>query len=138
MRSFLKWFAGVLLLFNGAGALLGGWLLMRYPDGSGLHLVTDLLRHSPFSDFFIPGIILFLVNGCGSIAVLAALLLRWKGFPGLVVAQGLVLLGWLAVQVLMLQLLDDWHWIMGGVGAAMVLVGRLLVPGAITGAMPVA
>jgi hypothetical protein len=53
-----------LLLFLGIGALSGGALLIISPSGKLLGgLPLSILEHSPFHDFLIPGIILFLVLG---------------------------------------------------------------------------
>lgn len=41
MRIFLKSAAVLLLLFNGTGALFGGWQLIAHPDGSSLQLTLD-------------------------------------------------------------------------------------------------
>jgi hypothetical protein len=53
-----------LLLFLGVSAIGGGLLLIISPSGKLLGgLPLSILEHSPFSDFLIPGIILFLVLG---------------------------------------------------------------------------
>lgn len=66
----------ILLLFLGLGALGGGLLLIVSPSGILLGgLPISILDHSPFNDFFIPGIILFLVLGL-SPSLLAIALIR--------------------------------------------------------------
>jgi hypothetical protein len=61
-----------LLLFLGLSALGGGVLLIISPSGKLLGgLPLSILDHSPFNDFLIPGIILFLVLG------LSPCLLAW-------------------------------------------------------------
>jgi hypothetical protein len=53
-----------LLLFLGLGAMGGGSFLIISPSGKLLGgLPLSILEHSPFSDFLIPGIILFLILG---------------------------------------------------------------------------
>jgi hypothetical protein len=53
-----------LLLFLGLSAMGGGSLLIISPSGKLLGgLPLSILEHSPFSDFLIPGIILFLILG---------------------------------------------------------------------------
>ncbi len=53
-----------LLLFLGLSALGGGALLIISPSGKLLGgLPLSILVHSPFNDFLLPGIILFLVLG---------------------------------------------------------------------------
>jgi hypothetical protein len=70
MNAFLKIASVVLLLFNGIGAVYGGLHLLLHPDGSSIGLSTDWLKHSPFDSFFIPGLVLFLVNGVFNFFVL--------------------------------------------------------------------
>ena len=62
MKILYNILVSLLLVFNGVGALIGGWLLITQPDGSALKLSLDLLKHTPFHNFLIPGIILFVVK----------------------------------------------------------------------------
>lgn len=127
MKTLLKAIAGLLLLINGVGALCGGGGLMAYPDGSGLGMPLSMLRHTPFVDFLLPGIILFVANGLCSLAVLAALLFKHKYYPWLVIAQGAVLMGWIVIQVGMIQGVHLLHWLFGGIGLVLVVCGAWLV-----------
>jgi hypothetical protein len=87
------------LLFIGAGAIVCGMLFIIRPDGSRLSMTVDLLKDSPFKDFFIPGITLVAANGI--LSIIAALLLflnyRHAGFG--VMILGAVMLIWIAAQV---------------------------------------
>jgi hypothetical protein len=63
-----------LLLFLGVGAIGGGLLLIISPSGKLLGgLPLSILAHSPFSDFLIPGIILFLILGLSPCLICLAL-----------------------------------------------------------------
>ena len=53
---------GCLQIFIGIGAVAGGFGLVSAPDGSALGLPLELLEHSPFRDYFIPGLVLLVVN----------------------------------------------------------------------------
>ena len=65
MRSMLL----LLLGFTAATAIIGGLLLLLQPQGA-LGLSTMLLQGTPFSNFFIPGLILtFVVGGVNSLAL---------------------------------------------------------------------
>jgi hypothetical protein len=55
--------AGLVLL--GVGALAGGFALASKPDGSVMQFDLRLLAGSPFSDYFIPGLILGGLFGIG-------------------------------------------------------------------------
>ncbi len=127
MKTLLKVVAGLLLLINGLGALYGGWNLMTFPDGSGFGLPLSILQHSPFTDFFLPGLILFVFNGLCSIAVLAALWLNRAQYPWLVIGQGAILVGWIGIQILLIRGTGTLHWIFGGIGLLLMVSGALLV-----------
>lgn len=53
----------VLLFFLGVNALVGGLLLMISPDGALLGMRKDWLLASPFENYYIPGLLLFIFLG---------------------------------------------------------------------------
>ncbi len=123
MKKFFQIFSAVLLLFNGLSALFGGWQLMVQPDGSSMQMSLDWLQYSPFSNYLIPGILLFVVNGLMSIFVFTLLIIKYKYYPLLVMLQGVLLFGWIVVQVLMVR---DLVWIQvlfGIIGLILLLLG---------------
>ncbi len=65
----------VLLAFLGIGALGGGGALIISPSGELLGgLPLSILERSPFSDFLLPGILLFVVLGVFPCLLVVALL----------------------------------------------------------------
>ena len=93
---------GVLQSLIGIGAVICGALLVIGPDGRYLQMPIDLLRNSPFRNFLIPGLILFLVNGVGNIVspLLRDKIYRIAGFTGMFFGFGLII--WLFVQINMI------------------------------------
>jgi hypothetical protein len=69
-----------------------------------MQMPLSYLEHSPFRSYLIPGIVLLLVNGCLSIATTILLLLKHARAPWLVMAQGVLLSGWILVQMALLRL----------------------------------
>ncbi|QEH41455.1 hypothetical protein [Chitinophaga sp. XS-30] len=126
MRIFLKILASVLLLFNGLSAVYGGWSLMMHPDGSGLGMPLELLEGTLFPDFFIPGLVLFLVNGAFSLVVLVITLLELKNYTWLIMVQGFLLVGWIVIQIFIVQGVDPLHIVYFSTGVLMMLTGWLL------------
>jgi hypothetical protein len=126
MRSNIKKAAIVLLLLNGIGAMYGGWNLMAYPDGSSFKMPVSILKYSPFSDFYIPGIILFTTNGLLSLSVLLAIILNLKSYSWLIVAQGAVLTNWILIEVIMLRGVHYLHFIFGAIGLTLMVCGLIL------------
>jgi hypothetical protein len=114
---------GALQLFIGLGGIFGGWMLVTDPDGSNLQLPLRLLEHSPFRDYFFPGLILLIVNGIGSCVAGVLSLLRMIVAGTLGVILGGFLVAWILVQVVMIRevgmlhvacfLLGVWEILMG-------------------------
>lgn len=127
MKALLISIASALLLFNGIGALYGGWNFINEPDGSSMKMSTDWLKNSPFDNYLIPGIILFVVNGIFSLSILIALWLKYRHFALLIMMQGVILTGWILIQVLLIQTIIPLHFIMGAVGIALFIVGWALL-----------
>lgn len=123
MKIFLKFITSLFLLFNGIGAIYGGVNLILHPDGSSIQLSPDWLKHTPFHDYLIPGIILFIANGVFSILVFISLLLNYRNYVWLVIAQGSILTGWIIIQVILIQTVYFLHFILGGVGIALITLG---------------
>jgi hypothetical protein len=102
MKNLLFVSQGVIQIFVGIGAVASGALLIIAPSGELLQMSTDMLKGTPFDDYLIPGIILFLVNGLGQIVggILTLRRNRIAGFLG--AALGIALMIWLFVQVNMI------------------------------------
>ena len=99
---------GFLQLFIGLGAVGGGFGLVLEPSGANLGVPLEMLKHSPFTDFLIPGIVLLIVNGLGSIAgsVVSFKLLHYTAEIAL--ALGSFLVAWILIQVYWIHSI---HWL---------------------------
>jgi hypothetical protein len=89
------------------GALGGGAALILGPNGEVIPLPLSALRGSPFDTYFVPGLILFAVLGLGA---LGAAILAWRNHelaPLAAIATGVVLLGWLTVEIAILGYSND-------------------------------
>jgi hypothetical protein len=126
IKRILNSIASLLLLFNGIGAFYGGWNFINYPDGSSMQIPLDLLKHTPFTDYFIPGIVLFITNGVFSLLVLTAQFLNYKYYPQLISLQGLILSMWILIQILLIQTVSFLHMVLGAVGIALIALGALI------------
>lgn len=126
MKLVIKIVSIALLLFNGIGAIYGGGSLILHPDGSGLQMPLEILKLSPFSDFLIPGIVLFIVNGVGSFFALFTVLFNKKKNYLFVMAQGVVLCGWIVIQIIMIKQLLTLHYVMFTTGVLLIITGYLI------------
>jgi len=126
MSKALRLVTADFLLFIGAGAILCGMMFIVSPDGSRLSMTVDLLKDSPFKDFFIPGIILLAANGV--LSIIAALLLffnyRYAGVG--VLLLGAVMLIWIGAQVYWIGWQSWLQMAFMGVGLIEMLIGFLL------------
>lgn len=124
MKSFLQF----LLIANGLAAIYVGGALLYTPDGSSLGMSMDLLSYAPFTDFFFPGLFLFIVLGLGSLFI-ATIGMQKKWYYGRASRlQGIFLLLWLVIQILCIR---TFSWVQ----VLMALIGilLLLIPGHIKG-----
>jgi hypothetical protein len=80
----------VVLIFLGVSGLVGGLAFIAAPDGSIIHAPKSWLEDIPFSNFLIPGLLLFFVVGVLSLLVAAALLWRpaWSGLQRIAPFKG--------------------------------------------------
>jgi len=134
IKSIPRWLLIFLLFFNAIGAFYGSYHFLTDPTGASLQAPLDMLNGSIFKDFFIPGILLLLVNCIlPSVAGFGLILRRpQKPLPGfamlnnhhwawsLALLSGLGLVIWIGVQIAMLG-----YWkeppiqaIYGGLGLA--------------------
>ncbi len=126
MNNTARTLAILLLLFNGVSACFGGWMLISKPDGSGLDMSLSWLEHSPFSNYLIPGIILFVANGLLSLGIALLVITKSTHYVRLIVLQGAILTGWIIVQMIMLQTVNYLHIVFGSAGMLLIVSGLML------------
>ena len=126
MKPTLKIIVSVLLFINSIGAIFGGANLIDHPDGSSLQLSPDWLKHTPFDDYLVPGVVLFITNGLLGFIVLATLFLGFRKYPLFVIAQGVILCGWLIVQVVLIRTIIGLHLFTFTIGVSLILMGLIL------------
>jgi hypothetical protein len=123
LKAALKILTYILLLFNGIGAIYGGSSLIFIPDGSGMNLSLQWLQATPFVNYLIPGLLLFTVNGLFSLSIFVLMLLGYPGYSWFVIAQGIVLIGWIVIQIIMMNTVVPLHLIMGATGFILTICG---------------
>jgi len=112
-RNFLLFLLG----FLGIGAIFGGGALTISPSGALLRMPLSLLEKSPFVNYLIPGIILFLILGIAPIGMVFALIkkpavkfaekfnffqdMHWSWSYTIYIAFALII--WLQVEMQILQ-----------------------------------
>jgi len=117
----------VALSFLGLSGIVGAIPLIVNSGGEPWRMPQILLQYSPFHSYLVPGIILLVANGLLTLWVLGRTLGKHRGFGWWVMAQGVVLLGWLIVEVAMLRLMVWPHYLYGAVAIALVISGITIV-----------
>ncbi len=114
-------------LFVGIGALFGGVAGMLDPYGP-LGIPVELLEGSPFSNYFIPSLILFTVIGLGHIfsALATRREFELQGFISSTFSWALMI--WIIVQCLIMQTIAFLHVLYFLIGlAGAILSARLIL-----------
>jgi len=115
-RPFETWILYLLLLLLAINAFYGGISLMLAPDGSLLGMQPGWLDKTPFSSYFIPGLLLLMMNGVLPLLALFGLITKnrtWFGWLNIYrntywgwtfsVYSGIVTNIWIIVQQLMAE-----------------------------------
>jgi hypothetical protein len=68
----------------------------------------EMLKYSPFSDFLIPGIVLLIINGLGSIAGSVSSFRLFHYAAEIALALGAFLVAWIIIQVYWIH---SFHWL---------------------------
>lgn len=99
---------------------------MSDPDGEILHMSTSLLQGTPFKNFLIPGLILAtVVGGINGIAV-AYNMQRHPARYNWAMAGGLMITGWITIQMLLIQAANWLHFLYLGIGILIILTAYQL------------
>jgi hypothetical protein len=122
----VRWVAIGLLFFLGVSGIIGAYPMIVDPLGTPWRMPQSLLIHSPFHSYLVPGIVLFCANGILPLVICALALGGMRKYPALTAIQGVVLIGWIVIECLMIRMVIWPHYLYGGVGLAMILCGALL------------
>ncbi len=116
----------VFLFLTSINALISGFLFIIDPSGNLMGMTTEYLKTSPFTSFLIPGIVLFTVNGVLNL-VAAITLIKNKAYASLLtIFQGIILIGWIIIQVLMVKDINMLHISMFVFGVLFVFGGWIM------------
>jgi hypothetical protein len=140
-RPVSAWFLIVLQFFIGAAALISGPMLFLSPDGRLMQMSTAFLQGSPFKDYFIPGIVLFIFVGVFPVITGIGLVKRtvWPGMEALnpfknyywpwtaSLSAGLIILIWIMVETALLGYISLLQPFILAFGLALILL--TLLPG---------
>jgi hypothetical protein len=96
---FLALGLGALQAFIGLGAVGAGLAMVLDPSGANLGMPLDWLGGTPFPDYLVPGVVLLVVNGLGSLTGAVASFTRYRYAGEIAMALGAFLIIWIVAQV---------------------------------------
>ena len=96
---FVVYFLGALQIFIGLTAIAGGFGLVSDPSGAKMNLPLEWLSNSPFTNYFVPGLVLLIVNGVGNFFAGIATFLRSRYAGDMAVALGTFLILYIIIEV---------------------------------------
>ncbi|MCP5112286.1 MAG: hypothetical protein GY953_15790 [bacterium] len=99
---------GLLQLLIGVAGVAGGVGLISDPTGGNTGMSLEALMHTPFSDYLIPGLVLFAINGVGQLSSGVLSLASRRRYPEAAMLLGTFLVAWIVSQVWWLGLV---HWL---------------------------
>jgi hypothetical protein len=113
-------------MFVGLGGVAGGLGAILNPQAP-MGASVEMLENSPFTDFLIPGLLLFVVIGLGNLVAGAMFLLklRIQGYLSGCIAGALV--AWIVIQCLMLQAVVFLHVLFLCIGVAQGMLSLVLL-----------
>lgn len=123
-RPAILWLLLAVLAQLSVRALIGGTALLMRPSGEIIGLSTGPLDGTPFGDFLVPGIMLFVVFGLVPSVVCYALYTRrwWGWLTGVGVAVAILI--WVVVEVTVGFDRPTMYLNLGTAGAILVLASR--------------
>lgn len=100
MEKTLRILAVVLLFFLGISALFGSYQLIMDPTGKSLQMPLGLLNPTPFENYLIPGILLFITNGIPALLIGFISIKKIPNYEYFVIFQGAILFLWLTAELI--------------------------------------
>jgi hypothetical protein len=122
----MRIFAGILILLHGIIAAICGIVLMHDVSGSEIGLQLSLLEHSPFVNYFYPGLILYTILGLGSFFTGICTLLKVRYYPWILVIIGNGIIIWIITQMIMIRLQFNLQYVIAAIGITSLVLGVLL------------
>jgi len=106
INKLIRYALGILQIFVGITAVLGGFGLVSDPSGSKMNVPLELLKNSPFTNYLIPGLVLLIVIGVGHVFAGIVTFLRHRYAGNISVFFGAFLALYLIIEVWLIGLVN--------------------------------
>lgn len=109
--------------FSAISAIAGGALLVVFRGGSSYTPPLEVLEHTPFPDFLVPGLMLGVIIGGSSLLSAVLMGRRSRAAIDATIVAGGALTLWIVAEVAMMRTAHALHLICGAVGVSMLALG---------------
>jgi hypothetical protein len=116
----------ILVSFIAVTGTLSGLLMISKPGGEILNLPLTLLEGTPFKNFLIPGILLTVLAGGINLIAVFYNMQRHPNRYNWAMAGGIMISGWITVQLFLIGSIHWLHFIYLGTGVLIILIAYQL------------
>ena len=116
----------ILVSFIAVTSTLSGILMISKPNGEILNLPINLLEGTPFKDFLVPGLLLTIIVGGVNLLAVFYNIQRHPNRYNWAITGGIVIIGWIISQMLLIRTLHWLHFIYVGIGFLIILIAYQL------------
>jgi hypothetical protein len=116
----------ILVAFIAVTSTLSGLLMISKPDGSILNLPLTLLKGTSFKNFLLPGILLTVIVGGTNLLAVFYNMQRHPKCYNWALAGGIMISGWIIVQIMILNAAHWLHFVYLSVGLIIILIAYQL------------
>jgi hypothetical protein len=106
INKLIRYALGLLQIFVGITAVLGGFGLVSDPSGTKMNVPLELLKNTPFTNYLIPGLVLLIVIGVGNVFAGIVTFLRHRYAGSISVFFGAVLAFYMITEVWLIGLVN--------------------------------
>jgi hypothetical protein len=123
-EKFIRYALGTLLLLVAINAFAGGY----YGMAGAKNIPMEWLKNSPFHNYFIPSLILFIVIGGSSLFAAVTVFRRDRFGRKASLLCGVIILIWLGVQIAIIGYVS-WMQPATAIAAVLIIFLSFLIPG---------
>lgn len=116
-----------LLFLTSISAIGAGYFFMEDPTGKSLGFSLSYIQFSPFADYFWPGWILFLTIGIYGFVCFFLTVFGHRNYPLHIMLFGVVLLGWIMIQVILVRDFNLLHAMCIAIGFIFCITGKTMI-----------
>jgi hypothetical protein len=125
-NRFLSYSLGAIQAFIGVTAIAGGFRLASNPSGT-LDIPLEWLSNSPFTNYFIPGMVLLIIIGFGNVLASMVTFLRKRYTGSIAAALGIFLILFMTIEVWFIDLRNFLQPLYFALGVTELILGLKLV-----------